>query len=159
MPAQSGSSSVLSRMRRGYSRESYLDLIQRTRALIPEIAFSTDIIAGFCGETEEEHKDSVALMKLVQYDQAFMFAYSQREKTHAHRVYKDDVPEEIKLKRLQDIIGTYQQGATKRNQRLIGTGNREATITLQLCRDVSYCAFSSNCLLCFVRFFSSFQFN
>lgn len=85
VPAQSGSSSVLERMRRGYTRSAYLDLIKRAREIIPGIALSSDFIAGFCEETEEEHQETLTLMKEVEFDDAFMFAYSLREKTPAHR--------------------------------------------------------------------------
>lgn len=83
MPVQSGSSSTLSRMRRGYTREAFLSLVQDARTIIPGVCLSTDVIAGFCGETEEEHNETVSLMREVTFDQAFMFAYSLREKTHA----------------------------------------------------------------------------
>jgi MiaB/RimO family radical SAM methylthiotransferase len=85
MPVQSGSSSTLQRMRRGYSREAFLELVTRAREVIPDVTISTDVIAGFCGETEAEHADTVSLMIQVGFDQAFMFAYSLREKTHAAR--------------------------------------------------------------------------
>lgn len=88
IPAQSGSTRVLERMRRGYTREAYLSLIDHIRSIIPDIALSSDFISGFCGETEEDHQDTLSLLRSVQYDQAFMFAYSLREKTHAHRNYK-----------------------------------------------------------------------
>jgi tRNA A37 methylthiotransferase MiaB len=83
LPVQSGSSSVLERMRRGYSREAFLALTEDMRRLMPQVALSTDVIAGFCGETEAEHADTVSLMRQVAFDQAFMFAYSLRDKTHA----------------------------------------------------------------------------
>jgi len=88
MPAQSGSSRVLSLMRRGYTREAYIELVDRVRARIPGVSISTDMISGFCGETEDDHQDTLALMNHVGYEHAFMFAYSQREKTHAHRNYQ-----------------------------------------------------------------------
>ncbi|KAE8674011.1 CDK5RAP1-like protein [Hibiscus syriacus] len=94
LPAQTGSSTLLERMRRGYSREAYLELVQKIRTIIPDVGISSDFICGFCGEIEEEHKDTVSLIKAVGYDMAFMFAY-MREKTHAHRNYTDDVPEEV----------------------------------------------------------------
>jgi len=107
LPAQSGSTSVLTRMRRNYSKEAYLGLVDNIREMIPEIALSTDMICGFCGESEEEFRESIELIEKVRYDQAFLFAYSMREKTHAHRNYKDDVPEEIKLKRLREMIDLF----------------------------------------------------
>ena len=84
MPAQSGATSVLERMRRGYTREAYLELIHDVRAIIPDVAISSDFIAGFCGETPDEHCDTITLMEQIRFDQAYMFAYSMREKTHAH---------------------------------------------------------------------------
>ncbi|KAJ2898446.1 hypothetical protein GGI21_000569 [Coemansia aciculifera] len=121
LPLQSGSSSCLERMRRGYSREAYLDLVRHIRSVIPDVTFSTDIIAGFCGETEAEHQDTVSVMQQVGFDLAFMFAYSMREKTHAHRKYNDDVPTDVKSRRLQEIIATFHAEAKVRNQRFVGT--------------------------------------
>jgi len=116
MPAQSGSTSMLNRMRRGYSREAYLELIHSVRGVLPDVSFSSDFISGFCGETMEEHKDTVSLMESVKYDQAFMFAYSMRGRTHAHRTMKDDVPEEVKLTRLQEIISTFRRVVQEHNE-------------------------------------------
>jgi MiaB/RimO family radical SAM methylthiotransferase len=109
LPAQSGSTSMLKRMRRGYSREAYLELVHRAREKIPGVTISTDMISGFCGETEEEHQDTLSLMEEVKYDQAFLFAYSMRDKTHANRNLEDDVPEEVKLRRLQEVIDVYRR--------------------------------------------------
>eukprot|EP01129_Flabellula_baltica_P002718 TRINITY_DN1254_c0_g1_i1.p1 TRINITY_DN1254_c0_g1~~TRINITY_DN1254_c0_g1_i1.p1 ORF type:complete len:572 (+),score=134.95 TRINITY_DN1254_c0_g1_i1:275-1990(+) len=107
IPVQSGSTTVLERMRRGYTREAYLNLIDRIRSISPDITLSSDFISGFCGETEEEHEDTVSLMKQVEYDIAFMFAYSLREKTPAHRKLEDDVPQDVKLRRLQEVNHTF----------------------------------------------------
>ena len=85
IPLQSGSSTTLSRMRRGYDRDAFLQLIDRVRSVIQDVTISTDVISGFCGETEQEHDETISLMKSVRFDQAFMFAYSLREKTHAAR--------------------------------------------------------------------------
>ncbi len=104
LPVQSGNTEVLARMNRGYSREWYLERIKAIRAIVPDCAISTDIITGFCGETDEEHKDTVDLMKEVQYEFAYMFKYSERPKTLAERRFKDDVPEDVKSKRLNEII-------------------------------------------------------
>eukprot|EP01025_Chloroclados_australasicus_P038729 TRINITY_DN39_c0_g1_i2.p1 TRINITY_DN39_c0_g1~~TRINITY_DN39_c0_g1_i2.p1 ORF type:complete len:599 (+),score=70.72 TRINITY_DN39_c0_g1_i2:104-1798(+) len=109
MPAQSGNTAVLDRMRRGYTRQAYDQLIERVRSTIPDVALSTDIIVGFCGETEDEHRDTVDLMQRIGYDQAFMFAYSKREKTYAARHMKDDVPEDVKKRRLNEVIDTFKQ--------------------------------------------------
>ena len=120
MPAQSGSTSVLRRMRRGYTREAYVDLATRVREQIPGVAISSDFIAGFCGETEEEHGDTVSLMRLVKYEHAFMFAYSMREKTGAARHLRDDVPEATKKRRLAEIIAAQREEALRVNQDEIG---------------------------------------
>ena len=116
MPAQSGSTTVLERMRRGYSREAYLELIDDVRRLIPDVAISSDFISGFCGETEEEHLDTISLMEKVQFDQAFMFAYSMRGKTHAHRTMEDDVPADVKNRRLNEVINTFRREVQLRNK-------------------------------------------
>ena len=104
LPAQSGSTRTLEMMKRGYTREWYLGRIKAIRQIIPDCSISTDIIAGFCGETEEDHQETLSLMKEVGYNFAFMFCYSERPNTYAQRKYKDDVPEELKSKRLQEII-------------------------------------------------------
>lgn len=104
LPVQSGNTEVLARMNRGYSREWYLERIEAIRRIVPDCAISTDIITGFCGETDEEHQDTVNLMKEVQYEFAYMFKYSERPKTLAERRFKDDVPEDVKGKRLNEII-------------------------------------------------------
>ena len=120
LPVQHGNTEVLQRMRRTYSREEYLSLIDRARKIVPGISFSTDIIAGFCGETEEEHQDTLSLMKDVRYDHAFMFMYSERPDTYAARKYTDNVPADVKKRRLNEII-TLQTGiAAERNREEIG---------------------------------------
>ena len=116
MPAQSGSSSVLQRMRRGYTREAYLELIDDVRSLIPDVAITSDFISGFCGETEEEHQDTLSLMEKVQFDQAFMFAYSMRGKTHAHRTMEDDVLPDVKNRRLNEVINSFRRNVQLRNE-------------------------------------------
>jgi tRNA A37 methylthiotransferase MiaB len=120
MPAQSGSTSVLERMRRGYSRDAYLDLATKVRSTIPGVAISSDFIAGFCGETEEEHEDTVSLIRQVKYESAFMFAYSMREKTGAARRLTDDVPEATKKRRLAEIIAAQREEALLANEAEIG---------------------------------------
>jgi tRNA-N(6)-(isopentenyl)adenosine-37 thiotransferase enzyme MiaB len=117
MPAQSGSTEVLKRMRRGYTREAYMELIDTVRSTIPDVSLSSDFISGFCGETDEEHRDTISLMKSIQFDQAFMFAYSMREKTHAHRQMVDDVPQEVKLARLNEVITTFREEVQAKNDR------------------------------------------
>ena len=120
MPAQSGSSATLERMARGYTREAYLDLINRVKTIIPGCAVTTDIISGFCGETEEDHQDTVSLMTEVGYEQAFMFAYSEREGTAAHRHQTDDVPEDVKQRRLQEVIDAFRARAAEKQREEIG---------------------------------------
>ena len=121
LPVQSGNTDVLYRMNRGYSREWYLDRIAAIKRLIPNCAISTDIITGFCGETEEEHQDTLSLMDLVQYDFAYMFKYSERPKTLAERRFADDVLEETKGRRLNEIIDKQLAHSLASNQRMLGT--------------------------------------
>ncbi|TSJ45764.1 tRNA (N6-isopentenyl adenosine(37)-C2)-methylthiotransferase MiaB [Fluviicola chungangensis] len=118
LPVQSGNSNVLERMNRGYSREWYLDRIAAIKRIIPDCAISTDIITGFCGETDEEHQETVSLMREVSYDFAYMFKYSERPKTLAERKFKDDVPDDVKGKRLEEIIALQLESsaASHRNQ-------------------------------------------
>jgi tRNA-2-methylthio-N6-dimethylallyladenosine synthase len=125
VPVQSGSTAVLQRMRRGYTREEYLDLIQRIRDKVGgDVALSTDIISGFCDETEEEHAETLSLMDRVRFDQAFMFAYSERERTIAARLYTDNIPSEVKLRRLGEIITKQLSISAERARALIGTRQR-----------------------------------
>ncbi len=120
LPVQSGSSQVLHRMNRGYDRAWYLDRIASIRKHMPDCAISTDIIAGFCGETEEEHRETLTLMESVAYDMAFMFKYSERPKTLAARKYPDDVPEAVKGRRLQEIIDVQKRSSSSRMLGYIG---------------------------------------
>lgn len=120
MPAQSGNSMVLERMRRGYTREAYLELVEHIRELLPDVALSSDFIAGFCGETDEEFADTVSLMQRVKYNVAYLFAYSMREKTTAHRRFADDVPKDVKIERLQNLVQIYREGAIEQNAKCIG---------------------------------------
>ncbi len=120
IPAQAGSDSMLERMRRPYTREQYLKLTERMREIIPGVSLSTDIIAGFCGETEEEHEATMSLMANVEYDLAYMFAYSERDRTLAQRKYEDDVPEKVKKRRLTEIIEQQMNIQEKNNNAEIG---------------------------------------
>jgi tRNA-2-methylthio-N6-dimethylallyladenosine synthase len=120
LPVQSGSSTVLQRMNRKYSREDYMNRVEAIRRIIPGCAISTDIIAGFCGETEEEHQETISLMEYVGYDFAFMFKYSERPGTAAEKKYQDDVPEEVKSRRLDQIIALQQQLSAKSNEKDLG---------------------------------------
>lgn len=118
MPAQSGNSSMLKRMKRGYTREAYVELIDTVHSIIPDVALSSDFIAGFCDETEEEHQDTLSLLEYVQYEQAYLFAYSMREKTHAHRVLQDNVPADVKQRRLQELIDVFREKVHAKNVRV-----------------------------------------
>ncbi len=120
LPIQSGSNSMLERMNRGYTREWYLERIAAIKHYMPDCAVSTDIIAGFCGETEDEHLQTLDIMNQVKYDFAYMFMYSERPKTLAERKYKDDVPEDIKKRRLNEIITLQQQHSAYRVQQQVG---------------------------------------
>lgn len=120
LPVQSGSSRVLERMNRKYSREDYLKRVAAIRRIIPGCAISTDIITGFCGETEEEHQQTLSLMREVGYDFAFMFKYSERPGTLAAKKYPDDVPDDVKSRRLEQIIALQQQLSARSNQQDVG---------------------------------------
>jgi tRNA-2-methylthio-N6-dimethylallyladenosine synthase len=120
IPAQSGNNEVLERMRRPYTREQYLELVEKMRNIIPGVTLSTDIITGFCGETEEEHEDTMSLMAEVKYDLAYMFAYSERGRTLAQRKYEDDVPEDVKKRRLSEIIEQQMNIQEELNKKEIG---------------------------------------
>ena len=120
LPVQHGNSDVLYRMRRGYTIDQYRALIVRARETCPGIAFSTDIIAGFCGETEAEHRDTLMLLEDIRYDHAFMFMYSERPDTFAARKYIDDVPEEVKKRRLTEIITLQNRISMENNKTEIG---------------------------------------
>lgn len=114
LPVQSGSTTVLQRMNRQHTREEYINLVDKIREIVPDCAISHDIIAGFCGETEEEHLETLSLMKYAKYDFGYMFAYSERPGTLAHKKMKDDVPTEIKSRRLKEIINLQQELSLKR---------------------------------------------
>jgi tRNA-2-methylthio-N6-dimethylallyladenosine synthase len=109
LPVQSGNTRILSLMNRTYTREWYLNKVARIREIMPGCGISTDVITGFCTETEEEHADTLSLMELVRYDMAYMFSYSERPGTLAARRYTDDVPEEVKKRRLVEIINLQQE--------------------------------------------------
>ena len=104
LPVQSGNSEILKKMNRGYTREWYLNRIAAIHRILPEATISTDLIIGFCGETEEQHQETLSLMEEVKFSFAYMYKYSERPKTLAERKYEDDVPEEIKQRRLTEII-------------------------------------------------------
>jgi tRNA-2-methylthio-N6-dimethylallyladenosine synthase len=120
LPVQSGNTEVLYRMNRGYSREWYLERIEAIKRIVPDCAISTDIITGFCGETEEEHQDTLSMMDIVEYDFAYMFKYSERPKTLAERRFDDDVPEDVKGRRLTEVINKQMEHSLKSHQKQIG---------------------------------------
>lgn len=120
LPAQSGSTRMLEMMRRGYTREWYLERIEAIKRIVPECSISTDIISGFCSETEDDHRDTLLLMEQVAFDYAFMFKYSVRPNTLAARKMQDDVPEEVKSRRLQEIIDLQNRLSAGSKQACIG---------------------------------------
>jgi tRNA-2-methylthio-N6-dimethylallyladenosine synthase len=124
LPVQSGNTEMLKRMNRGYSREWYMNRIDAIHRIIPECAISTDIITGFCGETEEDHQDTLSLMEDVQYNMAYMFKYSERPRTLAERKYEDDVPEEVKARRLDEVIELQMKANKKRAKEMVGKTHR-----------------------------------
>jgi tRNA-2-methylthio-N6-dimethylallyladenosine synthase len=113
LPAQSGSSRILKLMNREYTREWYMDRVNAIHKIIPECSLSTDMITGFCTETDEDHKDSLSLMEWAGFDFAYMFKYSERPGTKAARKYKDDIPEEIKSERLREMIALQNRLSAK----------------------------------------------
>jgi tRNA-2-methylthio-N6-dimethylallyladenosine synthase len=116
LPVQSGSTRVLQLMNRTYTREWYLSKIDRIRSILPDCGLSTDIIAGFCTETEEDHRESLSLMEYARYDMSYMFFYSERPGTLAARRYQDDVPEEIKKRRLDEIVRLQNRLSQQKNR-------------------------------------------
>ena len=120
LPVQSGSTRILKEMNRQHTREEYMALIDKIYSIIPDISLSQDMIAGFPTETEEDHQDTLSLMEYVKYDFGFMFAYSERPGTLAARKMEDDVPEEVKKRRLNEIIDLQQRIGLERTQRFIG---------------------------------------
>jgi tRNA-2-methylthio-N6-dimethylallyladenosine synthase len=120
LPVQSGNDAVLYRMNRGYSREWFLDRVNAIRTILPNCTISTDIISGFCGETEKEHEDTISLMKEAKFDFAYMYTYSERPKTLAERKFEDDVPEEVKKRRLTEIINLQQENSLESHRNQIG---------------------------------------
>lgn len=120
LPFQSGSTRILRHMHRGYTREEYLALIDRIRAKLPDCGLTMDVIAGYPTETEEDHRQTLSLMEYVKYDFGYMFKYSERPGTYAARHYPDDVPEEVKQRRLDEIIALQAQHSAWRNAQYIG---------------------------------------
>ena len=128
LPVQSGSNDVLKRMNRKYTREWYLGRVEAIRRLVPDCAISTDIFVGYCGETEDDHLQSLSLMREVGYDSAFMFKYSERPGTYASTHFPDDIDEEVKIRRLNELIAVQNELSLAANQAWIG---REAEILIE----------------------------
>ena len=120
LPVQSGNNRILQLMNRTYTREWYLAKVKRIREIIPDCGISTDIIAGFCSETEAEHQETISIMNESVFDYAYMYYYSERPGTLAERRYTDDVPEEVKKRRLQEIVDAQYQLSLKSNQNDVG---------------------------------------
>lgn len=120
LPVQSGSNKMLKDMNRQHTREEYMQLVDNIYKIVPEMALSQDMIVGFCGETEQDHQDTLDLMEYVKYDYGFMFAYSERPGTLAAKKMKDDVPNDIKKRRLQEVINLQQKHSLHRTQQHLG---------------------------------------
>ena len=120
LPVQSGSSIMLEKMRRKYSREWYLERVEKIRSVLPDCGLTTDVIAGFSGETQQDHEDTLSLMEQVCFDSAFMFAYSERPGTLASKKYPDDIPYSQKTERLNEIIALQGRMSLKSNEKEIG---------------------------------------
>ena len=120
LPVQSGSSRILKLMNRKYTREWYLERVDAIRRIIPDCGLSTDIFSGYCTETEEDHQMSLSLMREWAYDSSFMFKYSERPGTYASKHLKDDIPEETKIRRLNELIALQNELSAASNQRCVG---------------------------------------
>ena len=120
LPVQSGSTEVLSRMKRDYTREEFISLVENIREVVGEIGITTDVITGFPGESDEQFHQTISLMEIVRFDMAFMFRYSERVGTIAARRYKDDIPEDVKLNRLSELIDLQLQISSDKNKSEIG---------------------------------------
>lgn len=139
LPIQSGSSRVLELMNRTYTREWYIDRINAIRRIIPTCSISTDIISGFCTETEEEHLETLSMMDLVQYDFAYMFTYSERPGTLAAKRYEDDVPEDVKKRRLTEIVAKQRSHSLLSLQAQVGKIHRVLIEGLSKRSETDFC--------------------
>lgn len=139
LPVQSGNTRVLELMNRTYTREWYINRIDAIRNIIPGCAISTDIIAGFCTETEEEHQETLSIMDYVQYDFAYNFTYSERPGTLAARKLEDDIPEEVKKRRLAEILAKQQAHSLMRLQEWVGKTVRVLIEGTSKKSDLDYC--------------------
>jgi len=139
LPVQSGNSRVLELMNRTYDREWYIDRVDAIRRIIPECGISTDVITGFCTETEEEHQDTLSMMDYVKYDFAYMFAYSERPGTLAAKRYEDDVPEDVKKRRLTEVVNKQQEHSLYRLQNFVGKVHKVLIEGFSKRSDQDYC--------------------
>jgi len=139
LPVQSGNSRVLELMNRTYDREWYKERIDAIRRIIPECGISTDVITGFCSETEEEHQDTLSMMEYVKYDFAYMFAYSERPGTLAAKRYQDDVPEEVKKRRLTEVVNLQRSHSLYRIEQFVGKVHKVLIEGFSKRSDQDYC--------------------
>src|SRR5690606_12402226 len=139
LPVQSGSSRVLELMNRTYDREWYMDRVDAIRRIIPMCGISTDVITGFCTETEEEHQETLSMMDYVKYDFAYMFAYSERPGTLAAKRYEDDVPEEVKKRRVTEVVNKQQEHSLYRLQNFVGKVHKVLIEGFSKRSDADYC--------------------
>ncbi|MDB5008342.1 MAG: miaB 1 [Mucilaginibacter sp.] len=139
LPVQSGNSRVLELMNRTYDRDWYTGRIDAIRRIIPECAISTDVITGFCTETDQEHQDTLSMMDYVNYDFAYMFMYSERPGTLAAKRYADDIPDAVKRSRLKEIVAKQQEHSYLRLQKLVGTTQKVLIEGFSKKSDNDYC--------------------
>jgi len=139
LPVQSGNSRVLKLMNRTYDREWYIERVNAIRRIIPECGISTDVITGFCSETEEEHLETLSIMDYVKYDFAYMFAYSERPGTLAAKRYADDIPEEVKKRRLTEVVDRQREHSLERLQTYVGKTHKVLIEGLSKRSDNDYC--------------------
>jgi tRNA-2-methylthio-N6-dimethylallyladenosine synthase len=144
LPVQSGNSRVLELMNRTYDRDWYINRIDAIRRIIPECAISTDVITGFCTETDEEHQDTISMMDYVQYDFAYMFMYPERPGTLAAKRYADDIPEPVKRQRLKEIVAKQQAHSFARLQAQVGSTQKVLIEGFSKKSDSDYCGRSDN---------------
>lgn len=139
LPVQSGNSRVLELMNRTYDRAWYMERVDAIRRIIPACGISTDVITGFCTETEEEHQDTLSMMDYVKYDFAYMFAYSERPGTLAAKRYEDDIPEEVKKRRLTEVVNKQQEHSLYRLQNFVGKVHKVLIEGFSKRSDQDYC--------------------
>ena len=139
LPVQSGNSRILKLMNRTYDREWYMERVDAIRRIIPECGISTDVITGFCSETEEEHLETLSMMNYVKYDFAYMFAYSERPGTLAAKRYEDDIPEEVKKRRLTEVVNLQRDHSLERLQTYVGKTHKVLIEGLSKRSDDDYC--------------------